>query len=160
MTSVGPIVWAWVSLGSLSPTSKRQGLWMNPSSRAESRDGATSRNRPAGFWNVSFANHSLCNLDNLQNLKSYSHTISWGILHSLRIVAICMMGRTCHSSICQHHSFGNAIHLFVVFIHSFIPHIFFCVPGLAGVRADEKASDLAWSDGGDRHVRKGQDTAC
>lgn len=29
------------------------------------------------------------------------------------------------------------------------------VPGLAGVRDDKKDSDLAWSDRGDRHEKKG-----
>lgn len=128
------------------------GLWINPSSSADSRVGAASRNRHARLLNVSFAIHSLCNPDNLQNLKSYSHTISWAFF-SLRIVPIWMMGRTCHLPTSQCHSSGNAIPLFTIFIHSFHMYID-CLPCavLAHVRDHEKDQDLAWSDRGERQT--------
>lgn len=41
------------------------------------------------------------------------------------------------------------------FIHSTCIFTVYCVSELAGVRDHEKDSDLAWSDGGDRHAKKG-----
>lgn len=110
----------------------------------------------------------LCNLDNLQNLKGYSHTISWGVFQHLRIVITCVMERAWTLGTDSSSAACPAMMSFICslssFIHSTCTYCLLCArAGLCHTQRERLSPSLLTNRGeetGKGGRTGGQDTQC